>query len=79
MEQKATYLLAVEVLNPERTTAKRSTIPPARPENFCGVYAGDGIEVGAAALENGLPKIDLERTQVQPRTRVVHSKTGGLS
>ncbi|HYS45934.1 MAG TPA: Hsp20 family protein [Rhizomicrobium sp.] len=39
----------------------------------------DGIEVTAAALENGLLKIDLARRQVQPSTRVVEIKTGGLS
>jgi len=39
----------------------------------------DGIEVTAAALENGLLKIDLARRQVQPSVRVVEIKTGGLS
>lgn len=39
----------------------------------------DGIEVRAAALENGLLKIDLARRQVQPSVRVVEIKTGGLS
>jgi HSP20 family molecular chaperone IbpA len=39
----------------------------------------DGIEVTAAALENGLLKIDLARRQVQPSVRVVDIKTGGLS
>jgi HSP20 family molecular chaperone IbpA len=39
----------------------------------------DGIEVTAAALENGLLKIDLARKQVQPSVRVVEIKTGGLS
>ena len=39
----------------------------------------DGIEVTAAALENGLMKIDLARRQVQPSVRVVEIKTGGLS
>ena len=39
----------------------------------------DGIEVTAAALENGLLKIDLARKQVQPSARVVEIKTGGLS
>jgi len=39
----------------------------------------DGIEVTAAALENGLLKIDLARKQVQPSMRVVEIKTGGLS
>jgi HSP20 family molecular chaperone IbpA len=39
----------------------------------------DGIEVSAAALENGLLKIDLARKQVQPSVRVVDIKTGGLS
>jgi HSP20 family molecular chaperone IbpA len=38
----------------------------------------DGIEVTAAALENGLLKIDLARRQVQPSVRVVNIKTGGL-
>jgi len=38
----------------------------------------DGIEVSAAALENGLLKIDLARKQVQPSLRVVEIKTGGL-
>ena len=39
----------------------------------------DGIEVVAAALENGLLKIDLARRPVQPSVRVVDIKTGGLS
>jgi HSP20 family molecular chaperone IbpA len=39
----------------------------------------DGIEVTAAALENGLLKIILARRQVQPSVRVVEIKTGGLS
>jgi len=39
----------------------------------------DGIEVTAAALDNGLLKIDLARKQVQPSVRVVEIKTGGLS
>ena len=39
----------------------------------------DGIEVTAAALQNGLLKIDLARKQVQPSVRVVEIKTGGLS
>jgi HSP20 family molecular chaperone IbpA len=38
----------------------------------------DGIEVTAAALENGLLKIDLARKQVQPSVRVIDIKTGGL-
>ena len=38
----------------------------------------DGIEVVAAALENGLLKIDLARRQVQPSVRAVEIKTGGL-
>ena len=38
----------------------------------------DGIEVAAAALENGLLKIDLARKPVQPTVRVVDIKTGGL-
>jgi len=36
----------------------------------------DGIEVTAAALENGLLKIDLARKQVEPSLRVVDIKTG---
>ena len=39
----------------------------------------DGIEVTAAALENGLLKIDLARRQVQPSVRVVDIKTGGIT
>ena len=39
----------------------------------------DGIEVTAAALENGLLKIDLARKQVQPSVRVVDIKTGGIT
>lgn len=38
----------------------------------------DGIEVAAAALENGLLKIDLARKHVQPTVRVVDIKTGDL-
>jgi len=38
----------------------------------------DGIEVVAAALENGLLKIDLARRPVQPSVRVVDIKTGGI-
>ena len=38
----------------------------------------DGIEVAAAALGNGLLKIDLARKHVQPTVRVVDIKTGGL-
>ena len=38
----------------------------------------DGIEVAAAALQNGLLKIDLARKHVQPTVRVVDIKTGGL-
>jgi HSP20 family molecular chaperone IbpA len=37
----------------------------------------DGIEVTAAALANGLLKIDLARKQVQPSTRVIDIRTGG--
>jgi HSP20 family molecular chaperone IbpA len=37
----------------------------------------DGIEVTAAALENGLLKIDLARKQVQPSVRVVEIRNGG--
>jgi HSP20 family molecular chaperone IbpA len=39
----------------------------------------DGIEVTAAALENGLLKIDLARRVVQPSVRSVEIKTGGVS
>jgi len=39
----------------------------------------DGIEVAAAALENGLLKIDLARKPIQPSVRTVEIKTGGLS
>jgi HSP20 family molecular chaperone IbpA len=39
----------------------------------------DGIEVAAAALENGLLKIDLARKPIQPSARSVEIKTGGLS
>jgi HSP20 family molecular chaperone IbpA len=38
----------------------------------------DGIEVTAAALENGLLKIDLARRQVQTSVRTVDIKTGDL-
>ena len=38
----------------------------------------DGIEVTAAALENGLLKIDLARRQVQASVRTVDIKTGDL-
>lgn len=37
----------------------------------------DGIEVIAAALANGLLKIDLARKQVQPSVRVIDIRTGG--
>jgi HSP20 family molecular chaperone IbpA len=37
----------------------------------------DGIEVSAAALENGLLKIDLVRKQVQPNARAIEIRTGG--
>jgi HSP20 family molecular chaperone IbpA len=37
----------------------------------------DGIEVTAAALANGLLKIDLARKQVQPSVRVIDIRTGG--
>jgi len=37
----------------------------------------DGIEVTAAALANGLLKIDLARKQVQPGVRVIDIRTGG--
>jgi HSP20 family molecular chaperone IbpA len=39
----------------------------------------DGIEVIAAALENGLLKIDLARKQVQPSRREIEIRTGGLT
>ncbi|OAI44931.1 heat-shock protein Hsp20 [Rhizomicrobium sp. SCGC AG-212-E05] len=39
----------------------------------------DGIEVTAAALANGLLKIDLARRQIQPAVRTVEIKTGDLS
>jgi len=39
----------------------------------------DGIEVSAAALENGLLKVDLVRKEIQPSTRTVEIKTGDLS
>jgi HSP20 family molecular chaperone IbpA len=39
----------------------------------------DGIEVTAAALENGLLKIDLARKHVQPSVRTVEIKTGDVS
>ena len=39
----------------------------------------DGIEVTAAALQNGLLKIDLARKQVQASVRVVEIKTGDIS
>ena len=38
-----------------------------------------GIEPRAAALENGLSKIDLARPAVQPSVRDVEITTGGLS
>jgi HSP20 family molecular chaperone IbpA len=37
----------------------------------------DGIEVTAAALENGLLKIDLVRKQIQPSVRMIEIRTGG--
>ena len=37
----------------------------------------DGIEVTAAALANGLLKIDLARKQVQPSVRAIDIRTGG--
>jgi HSP20 family molecular chaperone IbpA len=43
----------------------------------CFVLA-DGIEVTAAALANGLLKIDLARKQVQPSVRVIEIQPGGL-
>jgi len=39
----------------------------------------DGIEVTAAALANGLLKIDLARRPIQPGVRTVEITTGGLS
>ena len=39
----------------------------------------DGIEVTAAALENGLLRNDLARRQIQPNRRTVKIKIGGLS
>jgi hypothetical protein len=39
--------------------------------------SADGTELPTAALENGLPKIDLVRRQVQPGLRTVEIKTGG--
>ena len=39
----------------------------------------DGIEVSAAALENGLLKIDLTRKQPEPSVRAVEIKIGGRS
>jgi len=39
----------------------------------------DGIEVTAAALENGLLKIDLVRRQIQPAVRTVEIETGDHS
>jgi len=39
----------------------------------------DGIEVSAAALENGLLKVDLVRKEIQPSTRTVEIKTGDVS
>lgn len=39
----------------------------------------DGIEVAAAALENGLLKIDLARKPTEPSVRTVEIKTGDLS
>jgi HSP20 family molecular chaperone IbpA len=38
----------------------------------------DGIEVTAAALENGLLKIHLARKQVQPSVRVVNISIGDM-
>jgi len=37
----------------------------------------DGIEVSAAALADGLLRIDLARKQVQPNVRVIDIRTGG--
>jgi HSP20 family molecular chaperone IbpA len=37
----------------------------------------DGIEVSAAALADGLLRIDLARKQVQPSVRVIDIRTGG--
>ena len=38
----------------------------------------DGIEVAAAALQNGLLSIDLARKHVQPSVRVVDIRTGDI-
>ena len=39
----------------------------------------DGIEVTAAALENGLLRISLARPDIQSSVRVIEIKTGGIS
>lgn len=39
----------------------------------------DGIEVKAAALENGLLRIALARPNIQPSVRAIEIKTGGIS
>jgi HSP20 family molecular chaperone IbpA len=39
----------------------------------------DGIEVGTAALENGLLKIDLVRRAVEPNVRAIEIKSGATS
>ena len=39
----------------------------------------DGIEVSAAALEQGLLKIDLVRPQAEATVRTIEIKTGGIS
>ena len=39
----------------------------------------DGIEVSAAALENGLLKVDLVRKEIQPSVRTVEIKTGDVT
>lgn len=44
-----------------------------------GFVPCEGIEVRAAALENGLLKNDLARRQIQPSARTVKNRTGGLS
>jgi HSP20 family molecular chaperone IbpA len=39
----------------------------------------DGIEVSAAALENGLLRISLARPDIQSSVRVIEIKTGGIT
>ena len=52
---------------------------PATRHFLRGWVPADGIEVIAAALENGLLKIDLAHKAIQPGLRTVEIKTGGLS